>query len=143
MPPSTPSADLHLQAARDHIAHGDFLQSTGRNDPVTVGWAITALFYGALHAVRAYLKACKDVDVTSHEDFSNHARAYPELKRSQVDYDWLKQESQAARYYCNPNFTWADFVQLRKAANKVLATWEPLAKKCIAAQAAPANLPRG
>lgn len=124
-------AKAHLQAVDDHLAHGDFLKGTSRADPTTVGWAITALFYAALHAVRAYLKACKNLDVTSHEDFSSQVRAHPELRRSQKEYDWLKQESQSARYYGNRHFTWADFDKIRPAALKVIRTWVPKAEGCL------------
>lgn len=128
--------EVHLRAVREHLAHGDFLKTTGRSDPVTVGWAITALFYSALHAVRAYLKACKDVDVTSHEDYQAHARRFPELNRTQRDYDLLKQQSHSARYYCNPNFAWQDYESLRQKANRVANTWVPKAEGCLSGKSA-------
>lgn len=128
---SSPGGDAHLTAAADHLAHADYLKTTGRADPITVGWAITALFYAALHAVRAYLKACKKIDVTSHDDFRQQVQQYTELRRTSVEYDLLKQESHAARYYCSQNFTWSDFEVLRKKADKVVNTWRDPTTRCI------------
>lgn len=97
-----------------------------------MGWAITALFYAAVHATRAYLKACKDIEVSSHDDFRGQLEQYPELKSSRAEYDLLKQQSHSARYYCNPNFTWADYERLLPKANKIASTWRPRAERCLA-----------
>jgi hypothetical protein len=134
-------ADTHLRAVQDHIAFGDALKATGRADATTVGWAITALFYAALHAVRAYLKACKQVDVASHGDFKGYERQFPELRRTALDYNHLKQESQSARYYCNPNFTWDNFDDLRRKAERVANVWVPKATSCITGAADPRQRP--
>lgn len=133
--PSASEADRaegrkHLQAVEDHVAHGDFLKATGRTDVITIGWAITALFYSAVHALRAYLRACKGVTIASHDDFHTQQRIYPELNRTKVEYDLLKQESQSARYYCG-EFTWEDFDKLRAKANKVANTWRNKTNECI------------
>jgi hypothetical protein len=123
---------MHLAAVDAHLAHAERLKATGDADPVMVGWAITALFYAALHAVRGYLRACKDVEVTSHDEFKNLIHAYPELKRTNEDYDNLKQQSQSARYYCNPNFTWADYEHLRRKALRIASMWKAPSQRCIA-----------
>ena len=127
----TPGGQVHLEAVGAHLEYAAFLKSTLRDDPVTVGWAITALFYAAVHSVRGYLKACKQIDVSSHDDFRQWIQKYPELKRTSSEYDLLKQQSQSARYYCNPNFTWTDVDVLRKKAEKVAATWRDLTLKCL------------
>jgi hypothetical protein len=134
-------ADVHVRAVADHIAFGDWLKASGRDDATAVGWAITALFYAALHAVRAYLKACKSVDVSSHDDFKAYERQYPELKKTALDYNFLKQESQSARYYCNPNFTWSNFDELRKKAERVAGIWVPKANGCMTGAASPPQRP--
>jgi len=131
--PLPPTAAAHIKASSDHLQHGDRLRASGVNDPVTVGWAITALFYSALHAVRAYLKACKNIEISSHDDHKAKQRhEATELNRTAVDYRQLEQQSQSARYYCNGNFTWDDFDHLRKNANKVANTWIPRAEACLA-----------
>ncbi len=134
-------AETHLRAVTEHIAHGEWLKSSGRTDATTVGWAITALFYAALHSVRAYLKACKNVDVSSHDDFKAYERQFPELKKTALDYNFLKQESQSARYYCNPNFTWTNFDDLRKKAERVAGIWVPKANGCMAGASDPPQRP--
>ena len=132
---------MHLEAVGKHLDHAAFLRSTNRTDAVTVGWAITALFYAALHSVRGYLKACKQVDVTSHDDFKALVHTHTELKRTSVEYDLLKQESQSARYYCNPNFTWADVDELRKKAEKIANTWRAPTMRCLTAPTGTVSAP--
>jgi hypothetical protein len=49
------AARRHLDNIEKNLAFADWLKSSGRTDPTTVGWAITVLFYASLHAVRAHL----------------------------------------------------------------------------------------
>jgi hypothetical protein len=117
----------HLDGSKDFLAHADWLRSSGRSDSTTVGWAITALFYAAIHAVRAYLVSEKGEKVTAHMEMRHLYNSYPELKRTQKAYDLLKQQSEAARYYLAV-FTWKEFEALRPDAERVLAVWSPKAK---------------
>jgi HEPN domain-containing protein len=117
----------HLQGADDQLAHADWLHSSsGRSDSTTVGWAITSLFYAAVHAVRAYLVSEKGEKVTAHAEMRGFYEKYPELKKTKSAYDLLKQESEGARYYLT-KFTWEDFAKLRPDARKVIAVWGPKA----------------
>lgn len=125
MPPlaSDLSPEAHLEGAAKNLAYAEWLRAQGRTDSLAVGWAITALFYSAVHAVRAYLLARHNVKVTSHDDVKSFERQYPEIRRTVIDYEWLKQESHSARYYLSPHFTWDDYAKLRKAAEKIDNTW--------------------
>lgn len=125
------AADQHIAGAEAHLAFGDSLRAAAGadpgavEDPTVVGWAITALFYCAVHAVRAYLVAAKGVRVSAHEDMKRYLADYPELRKTSSAYSTLKQESESARYYLNSNFRWKDYDELRKDAARVLATWKP------------------
>ena len=83
------------------------LLATQANDPTALRWAVTASFYGALHALTAYLIA-QGVTVTSHEDRSS-ALADP---RNGVPpdvfkaYEFLKRRSTGARYYVQTFAPW-------------------------------------
>jgi uncharacterized protein (UPF0332 family) len=120
------TARQHLSGAEANLAFADQLHRTQGNDFVVVGWAITALFYAAVHAVRAYLLARHGIRVAAHEDMRRLLQEHPELKRTHTSYNHLKQQSESARYYLNPAFTWSDYESLLKDAQKVLATWKPL-----------------
>lgn len=118
------TAERHIRGAKNNLAFGDALKASGQNDPTTVGWAITALFYSAVHTVRAYLLARHKVVVSSHEDVRSFESKYPELKRTSPSYRHLKQQSEKARYYLFERFTWDDYIDLRVDAQRVLSTWE-------------------
>lgn len=126
------TADKHLQGAARNLAFADRLKKSGQNDPATLQWAVTALFYAAVHSVRAYLSARHGVQVTAHSDMPGLIAKYPELKGTQRDYDMLKQQSHSARYYLNESFTWDDYDKLRAAAVRISNAW--LAKTQTALQ---------
>ena len=143
--PSPPSGKLdaarrHIAAVQSHREFAEFLRGSGRDDPVTVGWAITALFYASVHAVRAYLTARHGESVTAHQDMYQLYRSHPELKRTQDAYDLLKQKSEGARYYAE-TFVWKDFENLLQDARKVESTWLPKANKAIADAASAPKAP--
>ncbi|MBI4702052.1 MAG: hypothetical protein HY744_13015 [Deltaproteobacteria bacterium] len=121
----------YLEGAASNLGFADWLKSTGRDDPTTVGWAITAAFYAAVHAVRAYLLARHGVRVGAHTDMPGLQAQHPELNNTARDYNMLKQESQSARYYLNQRFTWADFDKLRAKAARVQATWRPKTEQAL------------
>ncbi len=120
------------------MAFADALRAGPNADPATVGWAITALFYAAVHAVRAYVLEHHGIRVVSHEDVRRLRHRFPELRKTESKYAHLKQQSEAARYYLSDHFTWADFDELRRDAEMVLKTWLPLLKSAKAAKAASA-----
>ena len=62
-PAHTPSD--HLARARENRAHAEWLINERPTDPTAVQWAVTAVFYSALHGLTAYLMA-RGVNVSSH-----------------------------------------------------------------------------
>lgn len=130
MPPSPSSTDLakaqrHAAGAVRNLDFARSLRTGQATDPTTVGWAITALFYAAVHAVRAHLVHRHGEVVTSHEDLRHLKDKYTELNRTLSKYSYLKQQSESARYYLNDSFTWADFDKIDPQAVLVLKTWLP------------------
>jgi hypothetical protein len=83
------------------------LLASHANDPTALRWAVTATFYGALHALTAHLIAL-GVTVTSHEDRSI-ALADP---RNGIPpdvfqaYEFLKRRSTGARHYVQTFEPW-------------------------------------
>jgi hypothetical protein len=112
----------HLQIAKQNLEFGDWLQSSGRNDPTTVGWAVTALFYAALHEIRAYLLAHHQVKIGDHQELRRFEVDYPELKRTSQDYHQLKIDSELARYNTG-TFSWQDYVELRTNVERIIRCW--------------------
>lgn len=117
------TAQQHWAGAEANLVFAGKLRSAEAQDYVVVGWAITALFYSAVHAVRAYLLAHHGVRVVAHEDMRRMLESHPELRRTHTSYNHLKQQSESARYYLNQSFTWADYDKLLKDAERVLSTW--------------------
>lgn len=115
-----------MAGAEANLVFAAGLRAAAVQDHVVIGWAITALFYSSVHAVRAYLLARHDVRVAAHEDMRSLLQKHPELKKTHTAYYHLKQQSESARYYLNQAFTWSDYDSLRRDAERVLATWRPL-----------------
>jgi hypothetical protein len=63
------------------------------------GWAITALFYAALHLVDAHL-AIEGFHPESHAVRDNYVAFWPTLKPIFEHYRELKQRSEDSRYRC-------------------------------------------
>ena len=76
------------------------------------GWAITCMFYSALHLVEAYLV---QLGRTSGNHRERHLRMVrePSLIRLRSMYNLLKQESELARYECRA-FTAEDAARIRQ-----------------------------
>jgi len=118
----------HLDGADRFFEHADFLRGSGRTDPTTIGWAITALFYSALHELRAYIQARHNREIATHEDMRDLPSTYPELRKTSTDYEELKQQSQGARYYMK-EFTWDDFARLRSTVTRIKSCWRGKTEK--------------
>jgi hypothetical protein len=125
-----PSVEQRLRGVEQFVRFADTLKVSGSSDFVTVGWAITALFYSAVHEIRAYLKAKHGLNVASHEEMRHVEQRHPELQRTKGIYDLLKQESHSARYYLNERFTWSDYEILRKKATAFQAAWRSKTLQC-------------
>ena len=104
-------ADLaaHLEQARKN-------ESTARLllDAETFDWAITALFYAALHQLQAYLLQLGVVP-SSHVRREAEIRKHAELWPIEEAYKLLRAHSENARYECEP-FTRAEFEAIRSSS---------------------------
>ena len=92
-----PSASQHKdQAARNRALAEDLIREGG---PDRLAWAVTILFYSALHRVDQLL---------APEDPGRHSRRYrlmdqqDPLNTVMDEYRHLKKHSEAARYRCIP-----------------------------------------
>jgi len=64
---------------------------------ISVDWAITMLFYAALHRVDAYL-ARKNMHPTSHKHRDDEIERNGSICDIYEDYRWLEDKSKGARY---------------------------------------------
>jgi hypothetical protein len=95
-PPSNPDALLHLAQARQNYQLYQELKRGGQH----LDWAVTLLFYTALHLTEAYLveRASSAFDLPrGHEERSAAIRrALPQIH---ADYQFLRTRSTWARYH--------------------------------------------
>lgn len=66
-------------------------------------WAVTVMFYEAVHWIEAYL-ATQSCHSSSHHNRSSNIARYPKLRADATlaaDYDTLRVESENARYWCH------------------------------------------
>lgn len=106
------SKDAHLRQA----AHNEELYSQLSNTKF-LDWAVTGIFYAALHYVDAYL-ATKNIDPKyahppTHEVRTPLVATESNLKRIFPQYQWLKNRSEDARYRVK-HFTQAEVKGLKE-----------------------------
>jgi hypothetical protein len=96
MPLTKPDAKRHLEKARSNFV----LYSRLKSDATHLDWAVTVLFYTALHLVQAHIveSAATGFDIPRDhpERDSSVARLLPELY---THYRFLSSRSQWARYH--------------------------------------------
>lgn len=101
----------HIAQAQDNEAFADFLLA--QNNERFLGWAVTSVFYAAVHYGRAFLRAQGGPAITSHPGFETH---FVRLARDQSLYNLyrrLKDESERARYDC-ANYNKIDIDELKR-----------------------------
>lgn len=108
-------ADDHIQRAEKNEA---FAGALNRTDPVQADWAITALFYGALHYIDAYFLSHGRGRPRTHGQREPRIRDSADLIGIWPDYRRLKDMSLAARYDI-ANYAEADFNVAANALAKV------------------------
>jgi hypothetical protein len=89
-----PNLNDHIERAE---ANESFARSLDQSQPFYVDWAITILFYAALHYIDAYL-AVKSFHPANHPVRDNAIDNNGSLKPIFNDYRRLKDVSEAARY---------------------------------------------
>jgi len=80
-------------------------------------WAISMLFYAALHRIQAYLSA-KGSRPLSHQDRDREIESNGSLSAIYGDYRRLKDMSRAARYEM-PNYVQEDFAKAAARLEKI------------------------
>jgi len=92
-----PTKDAHMDWA---VHNRDFWNSIDLDNSGFQDWALSGMFYEAVHWVEAFL-AVKGYHSGTHSERSRNMRSYrSELGSIQTDYDTLKQDSETARYDC-------------------------------------------
>jgi hypothetical protein len=103
-----PTASDHLVQAGANRAHAEWLLSERPNDRTALQWAVTAVFYSALHGLTAYLML-RGITVSSHlareRVLTNPANGVPQDVYDA--YHTLDDQSRDARYELVP-FTLQD-----------------------------------
>lgn len=92
------STDHTLQAKHNE----EFYQVIDKN--VYSDWAMTVLFYAALHYIDAFLGQVS-IHPGGHDTRDHEVSSRKELRPIYGQYRHLKNRSRNARYYCNTTFT--------------------------------------
>ena len=95
-----PTPHDYLEQARQNEEFASRILSLG--EPRFFGWAVTALFYAAVHYGRAYLRAKSPTVITTHPHFHSEFLRTSGDSRLYGLYRRLKDESERARYDCVP-----------------------------------------
>ncbi len=93
-----PRKEQHLSKANDNEG---FASSLDLLKSINVDWALTALFYAALHYVEAYF-ATRSIHSVDHRARDSAIQRDPNLRKIFNDYSELKNYSINARYYMYP-----------------------------------------
>ncbi len=121
-----PSRNDHLSKAK---RNRDFAYNLPKRDATHIGWALTALFYSALHYVEGYL-AGFSYYVRNHDALKEEIHRNPELRSLYEDYRDLFDYAYNARYRMR-NYSEADFEEakasFRRIRNAHHKSREPLA----------------
>jgi hypothetical protein len=107
-----PNANDHIQQAQHNETFFRFVDQSQYSD-----WAMTALFYAALHYIDAFLSQV-GMNPGGHDDRDKEVANRKELRLIARQYFGLKNRSRNARYYCI-KFTPQ---QLQEASGSFLST---------------------
>ncbi|HEV8574210.1 MAG TPA: hypothetical protein VGR43_05820 [Dehalococcoidia bacterium] len=94
MPVSKPRALAHLEQAQHNHGLFQHLRADGRYPD----WAVTALFYAALHLVEAYLVETSTGFDGTRDHLQRDSQIGLKIPRVYRDYSYLQMRSQWARY---------------------------------------------
>jgi len=109
-----PSKDAHLWQAKHNETLFSQLLTTEFLD-----WAVTAIFYSALHHVDAYL-ATKDIHPSFHyKGRDRWVATESNLRHIWNQYRWLKEKSEAARYDVK-HFTQSEVNHLKQSEFEII-----------------------
>jgi hypothetical protein len=109
------TADEHVERAEKNEG---FANALSRTNAIEVDWAITALFYAALHYIDAYFLSHRWGRPRFHFEREGKIRDTGELLGIWPDYRRLKDMSPAARYEL-ANYSESDFLAAAGALSRV------------------------
>ena len=104
----------HLERARGNES---LVRSLDLEDGIQVDWAITMLFYSALHYIDSFL-AGKNLHARGHDARDSEVSVNGTLSPIYNDYRRLKDASRAARYDC-VDYTQSHFSQFDARFRKI------------------------
>jgi len=91
-----PTREDHLATAERNLVFAEQVKANGN----FLEWAVTALFYAAVHYGRAFISAKGGPAMTSHRGFETHFVRIGGDQGLYATYRELKDESERARYDC-------------------------------------------
>jgi hypothetical protein len=119
----------HLHLADELLALAAWGAAARPDDGLAVGWAVTQVFYAAVHGLSACVLARHGVRAPAHQDRGRWFNEYPELRKGEAwDYRALKQASEGSRYRGVP-YTAAQYAAHRTTAERLIAHWAAMARK--------------
>lgn len=111
-----PAKDDHVDQAKHNF---DFFQSLDKE--TYSDWAVTVLFYTALHYIDAFL-ATQSIHPGSHDIRDKYVNRVSQLKPLYPSYSFLKNHSRNARYSPPTSFTGSDVSQLESVHLRTIRT---------------------
>ncbi len=119
----------HLRLAEELFALAAWGAAARPDDGLAVGWAVTQVFYAAVHGLSACVLARHGVRAPAHQDRGRWFAEYPEFRKSEAwDYRGLKRASEESRYQGVP-YTAAQYAAHRTTAERLLAHWAAMARR--------------
>lgn len=117
-----PDKNEHMSQALRNDQTVDYLMGDAGASPE---WAVTVMFYGALHLLEAYLSTTGVRHVSgeqvTHEERISHMRRDPFLATELNSYRQLRVDSENARYDCR-RFTRIEINHIHRTLYSPLAT---------------------
>jgi hypothetical protein len=110
------TVDEHLDQFQHNLQVSQLLADAGDS----WGWAVTALFYAALHLCQAYLRA-QGLTVESHWARQREMRTSQELRPILHHYRALRMDSEEARYDCR-RFSREEYESIRNGSFTTVTT---------------------
>jgi hypothetical protein len=108
--------DEHL----DQFQHNDVASQVLARAGDNWDWAVTAMFYAALHLCQAYLIRA-GLEANSHGSRDRQMLASPQLRPILDQYRALRNDSQEARYECR-RFSLEEYESIREGSFTILTT---------------------
>lgn len=117
--PSKVTPEQHISKAN---ANETFALSLDLIDQAKIDWAITALFYSALHHVQAYFIKRRSSIPELHTQRDSQIRRDALLRPIYHDYSTLKKRSRTVRYEVWPTFKETEVARMYERLTNIKST---------------------